>query len=319
MILSRVADSLYWLGRYLERSENVTRLLLVTEELASEMVGLDEKLARAEWEELQSILPGPELPPEAERTPQALGAAMGYALSIDPGHPHSVLVSLRKARDNARGVREALTIEVWVNLNDTYRDLERYTRRQMADPAVLRSALDDAHRGILSSVGAIAHTLTRDAGWRFLRLGETLERVYRSAVILRAKLPALLGPEGRAELPLVYTRWRSLLRCLSSLENYRRLVGARLEPHDVLQFLFLDAQTPRSLRYGIGGVKDYLERVAKPGEPSLPARIIGKLHAELAYQGPELFQTGDPVATLDHVLAEVARAHEALSATYFGT
>lgn len=319
MILSRVADSLYWLGRYLERSENVTRLLMVTEELASEMAGLDEGLARAEWEELQAILPGPELPPEATRTPQALGAAMAYALSLDPGHPHSVLSSLRKARDNARGVREALTIEVFVNLNDTYRELERYTRRQVADPVVFRSALTDAHRGILSTVGAIAHTLTRDAGWRFLRLGETLERVYRSAVILRAKLPSLLEPAAKTELPLVYTRWRSLLRSLSSLENYRKLFGARLEPHDVLQFLFLDAQTPRSLRYGVGGVKDYLERVAPPGEGSLPARIMGKLHAELAYQGPELFQEGDPVAFLDHVLGELARAHDALSASYFGT
>ena len=319
MILSRVADSLYWMGRYLERSENVTRLLTVTEELASEVVGLDEMLARAEWEELQAVLPGPELPPDAARTPQALAAAMGYALSLDPAHPHSVLSSLRRARDNARGVREALTVEVFVNLNETYRELEGYTARQIADPVVFRSALGAAHRGILSTVGAIAHTLTRDAGWRFLRLGETLERVYRSAVIMRAKLPALLRPESPAELPLVYTRWRSLLRSLSSLENYRKLFGARLEPHDVLAFLFLDAQTPRSLRYGVGGVKEYLERVAGPGEASLPARIVGKLHAELAYQGPELFHRGDPVALLDHVLGELGRAHDALSATYFGT
>jgi uncharacterized alpha-E superfamily protein len=168
-------------------------------------------------------------------------------------------------------------------------------------------------------VGAIAHTLTRDAGWRFLRLGETLERVYRSAVILRAKLPALLQPAAATELPLVYTRWRSLLRSLSSLENYRKRFGARLEPHDVLAFLFLDDQTPRSLRYGIGGVKDYLERLAAPGDGSFPARIVGKLHAELAYQDPELAQVSDPVAFLDHVLGELARAHEALSASYFGT
>jgi uncharacterized alpha-E superfamily protein len=319
MILSRVADSLYWLGRYLERSENVTRLLMVTEELASQMAGLDEALARTEWEEIQAILPGPDLPPDITRTPQSLAAALSYGLALEPAHPHSVIHALRKARDNARGVREALTIEVFVNLNDTYRELERYTRRQVADPAVFRSALTDAHRGILSTVGAIAHTLTRDAGWRFVRLGETLERVYRSAVILRVKLPALLEPAGKTELPLVYTRWRSLLRSLSSLENYRKSFGAQLEPRDVMQFLFFDGQTPRSLRYGVGGVKDYLERVAPPGGGSAPTRIVGKLHAELAYQGPELFQGGDPVAFLDHVLGELGRAHEALSAAYFGT
>jgi uncharacterized alpha-E superfamily protein len=318
MILSRVADSLYWMGRYLERSENVTRLLLVTEELASEIAGLDEELARAEWEELRQILPGPDLPPEAAHTPGALATAMAQALSIDAGHPHSILFSLRKARDNARGVREALTVEVFVNLNDTYQQLGACTRRQMADPAAFRSALTETHRGIFSTVGAIAHTLSRDAGWRFLRLGESLERVYRSALILRAKLPALLGPEAGTELPLVYTRWRSLLRSLSSLENYRKHSGARLEPREVLQFLFFDAHSPRSLRYGLGGVKEYLERVAGPGAASAPARIVGKLHAELAYQGPEVFDAGETLGVLDHLVGELGRAHEALSAGYFG-
>jgi uncharacterized alpha-E superfamily protein len=319
MILSRVADSLYWLGRYLERSENVTRLLLVTEELTTEVAGLDETLARSEWDELAAVLPGPPLPPDASRSAHGLATAMAYALAIDPGHPNSLLFSLRRARDNARGVREALTVEVFVNLNDTYHELESRTRRQIADPAVLRSALTDAHRGVLSTVGAIAHTLTRDAGWRFLRLGETLERVYRTAVILRVKLPALLGPEPKTDLALVYTRWRSLLRSLSSLENYRKTCGAHLEPTAILQFLLFDAHTPRSLRYGVGGVKDYLERVAPGGQPNLPARIMGKVHAELVYQGADLIERGETLGFLDHVLGELERAHDALSAAYFGT
>jgi len=318
MILSRVADSLYWMGRYLERAENVTRLLLVTEELTTEVAGLDESLARAEWDELGAVLPGPSLPADASRSAHALAVAMTHALSIDPAHPGSLLFCLKRARDNARGVREALTIEVFVTLNDTFHELERRTRREMADPTLLRSALTDAHRGLLSTVGAIAHTLTRDAGWRFLRLGETLERVYRTAVILRVKLPALLAPEPKTDLALVYTRWRSLLRCLSSLENYRKTFGAHLEPADMLRFLLFDRHTPRSLRYGVGGVKDYLERIAPAGEASLPDRIVGKLHAELVYQGAEIVERGEVLSFLDHVLGELGRAHDALSASYFG-
>lgn len=319
MILSRVADGLYWMGRYLERSEHVTRLLLVTEELATEVLGLDEELARVEWSDMRAIFPDGE-PPEAQpRRLAALAAASVYDLSINSGHPNSVFFSLKKARDNARTVREALTTEVFVNLNDTYRELEGYTRRQIADHATFRGALGATHRGILSTVGAIEHTLTRDAGWLFLKLGESLERVYRSAVILRVKLPALLSPEPKIDLPLFYSRWRGLLRGLSSLENYRGAFGARMEPADVLHFLLFDPNAPRSLRYGAAAVKDYLDRVSGATELSQPARIMGKLAAELSYEDRDLIRQGACLPFLDHVLGEIGRGHDALSTLYFGT
>jgi len=205
MILSRVADALYWMGRYLERAENVARLLVVTEEMASEVVGLDEDVAQAEWTELRAIFPEGEGgdPPQSLR---ALVQATLYALSIDPGHPHSILFSLKKARDNARTVREALTIEVFVTLNETFRELEAYNRRQMADPPTFRTALAGTQRGILATAGAIEQTLARDPGWLFLKLGESMERVFRTAVVLRVKLPSLVAQEPKIDLPLFHTR-----------------------------------------------------------------------------------------------------------------
>jgi uncharacterized alpha-E superfamily protein len=143
--------------------------------------------------------------------------------------------------------------------------------------------MQGTHRGILSAVGAIEHTLTRDAGWLFLKLGESLERVFRTSVILRTKLPALVATEPKIDLPLFYSQWRSLLRGLSSLENYRKVFGARLEPIDVLQFLLFDPQTPRSVRYGVTAVKEYLDRISSASRPSV--RIVGKLAAELSYHG----------------------------------
>jgi uncharacterized alpha-E superfamily protein len=105
------------MGPYLERAENVTRLLIVTEEMSSEVLGLDEDVARAEWSELRAIFPDGD-GGEAPHTLRALVQAALYALSIDPGHPHSIFFSLKKARDNARTVREALTTEVFVSLNE---------------------------------------------------------------------------------------------------------------------------------------------------------------------------------------------------------
>jgi uncharacterized alpha-E superfamily protein len=319
MILSRVADGLYWMGRYLERAENTARLLLVTEELSTEVTGLDEHLARSEWNDLQTVFPGfPEGEPPARHL-AGLAASSLLGLSVDPENRYSVFYSLKKARDNARSVREALSLEVFINLNETYRELQSQNRRHLSDPAVFRGALQSAHRGILSTVGAIEHTLTRDAGWLFLKLGESLERVFRTVVILRTKLPALVAAEPKVDLPLFYSQWRSLLRGLSCLENYRKAFGARLEPIDVLQFLLFDPQTPRSVRYGASAVKEHLDRISSESELSQPARIVGKLAAELSYQGHDLIREGQILPFLDHVLAELGRAHDALSTQYFGT
>jgi uncharacterized alpha-E superfamily protein len=319
MILSRVADGLYWMGRYLERAENATRLLLVTEEVSTEVFGLDEELARAEWRDLTEIFPGPPLPERASRHVGGLAAASLQALTLAPSHGNSVYFSLKRARDNARTVREALSVEVFVNLNETYQDLEAQAGRRLSDTPAFRSALGAAHRGILATVGAVEHTLTRDPGWLFLRLGASIERLYRAATVLRIKLPALVAPEPKVDLPLLHTRWRALLRGLSSLENFRQSYGARLEPREVRHFLLFDPHAPRSLRYGTTAVKEILDRLSAAGEPSAPARLMGRLAAELTYRGDEVVRRGEYLAFLEGVLDEVTKTHEALSSLYFGT
>ena len=326
MILSRVADALYWMGRYLERAENATRLLLVAEELSTEVLGLDEDLARAEWESLAEIFPGhapdhagdPDRPERPLRS-AALAATALAALSLSLQHPSSVHFSLKKARDNARTVREALTVEVFVNLNETYQDLEAQAKRKITDPTTFRAALSEAQRGILATVGAIESTLTRDPGWQFLKLGESLERVFRTATVLRVKLPGLIEPESKGDLPVLYTRWRGLLRGLSSLENYRQVAGARFEPLDVLHFLLFNPHAPRSLHSGVAAVKEGLARLSNGAALTPPARVVGKLAAALAYQEDEIVARGTYVPFLEHVLAEVGKTHDALSTLYFGS
>ncbi|HZI89978.1 MAG TPA: alpha-E domain-containing protein, partial [Candidatus Polarisedimenticolia bacterium] len=133
------------------------------------------------------------------------------------------------------------------------------------------------------------------------------------------KLPALLTPEPKVDLPLLHTRWRALLRGLSSLENFRQTSGARLEPLEVLHFLLFDPQAPRSLRYGTNAVKDVLDRLSAGGHPSAPARLIGRLAAELTYRSDEVIQRGEYLVFLESVLDGAAKTHEAVSTLYFGT
>ena len=315
-MLSRVADAIYWMARYLERAENITRLLLVTEDFSTETQGLDESLAQSAWKDLLAIFPSSELSrPVSTFAPLSLPYLREFFL--DGGNPYSIHYSLRKARENARAVREALTIEVFMSINESYLAVEAYDRKGLADVTRLRDALASTHKSLFSIAGAIESTFARDEGWHFLRLGESMERIYRTALVCRAKLPGLLA-EPRSDAPLYYTQWRSLLRSLSSLENYRRMYGARMEPQLIVGFLFFDPHSPRSLLAATAAVKACLGSIA--GADGSPAtRIIGRLHADLSYADAKAIGADEAPSFLDHVLDAIARAHDSLTAHYFVT
>ena len=312
-MLSRVADAVYWMGRYLERAENITRLLLVTDDFATETQGFAEDLAQAAWKDVLAILPFAELTaPVSAFAPLSLSYLQAFF--VDGRNPYSVHYSLRKARENARAVREALTVEVFTSINETFRGVEAYGERR-PDATGLRDALASTHKGLFGIVGAIENTLTRDEAWHFFKLGEALERIYRTALIMRAKLPALTGG-ARTDEPLYYTQWRSLLRSVSSLENYRRARGAGMEADLVVAFLLFDAHSPRSLRATSAAMKDCLDRIGGNGEPSPAARLAGKLYADLAYDDERAVRRAS-LAFLDRVVDAVTGMHEALTAQYF--
>ncbi len=317
-MLSRVADSLYWMGRYIERAENIARLLLVTEDFSTETHGLDEDLAQSVWKDLLAVFPAAQMTRPASPFAQP---AVPYLQTffLDGGNPYSIHFSVRKARENARSVREALTVEVFLALNEIYRSLETYETRGMPDLPAFRDALTATQKGLFTVLGAIDNTFTRDEGWRFLKLGEVLERLYRTTLILRAKLPPLLAAEPRTDMPLLHTRWRALLRTLSSLENYRRVHGAGLDPQRVIAFLLFDPGSPRSLRYGLAALKECLEAIAGPGGVTAPVRLVGRLHADLCYDDEDLMRRADFARLLDTVAAELGKTHDALAAQYFVT
>ena len=319
-MLSRVANNLYWMGRYLERAENTTRLLLVTDDLTTETGGFHSALTAGAWQELFTIFPGAELVKGRWRRPGSppLDHLLGFF--AEPFNPYGVHFSLRKGRENARAVREALSMEVFVCLNETFRQVDSYAVKDLSDLPAVRAALAATQTGLLGVVGAIEHTLSRDEGWFFLKLGEALERVFRTASVLRTKLPALLDGAPTRELTLYFTQWRSLLRALSSLENYRRRYGAALEPPSVMHFLFFDPHAPRSLRSGAGTVQNYLEFISETTELTPPARAIGKLYARLAYdEGAARIGGAGTVQFLDGILDELTTVHDAVDSQYFGT
>ena len=171
-------------------------------------------------------------------------------------------------------------------------------------------------------MGAIEHTLTRDQGWLFLKLGESLERVYRTALILRAKLPGALAaaePRGR--------RRRSTTRVAHAPAGAVarwRTTGARTAPgwsrELVVPFLLLDPHSPRSLRYGLDAVKDQLERIAGGGEPTAAVRLIGRLARRSRLSGPAGSRGAGPTPPSSSACVDImGQTHDALSTQYFVT
>jgi len=316
MMLSRVGGSLYWMGRYLERAENVTRLLAVTSDFAIEFGGLDEALAQTEWDDLVRSLPGSRVP-EIDFSPeQGLTVPYVNAMLLDDENPLSVRHSLGRARENARSIREALTQEVFANLNEAFRSLEDHSRKGIRDPAISAEVVAKTHRAILTTLGAIEHTLSRDQGWTFMKFGEALERTLRTLMILKAKLPLLRVEAGSVDLPVFYARWRCLLRSVGSLENFRRLHGAGLDPDEVLRFLLLDPHTPRSIHCGLTRVKAYLEQLPDGGR-SKAARIAGRLVAMMTYEDDRILANPDLADFCKETTHALSAIHEAVERQYF--
>lgn len=312
MMLARVADSLYWMGRYIERAENVTRLLMVASDFSVELEGLDDRLAHREWEAVLDALPG--------ASPVDCGKGRGLvvphvrSLLLDEGNPMSVFNSLARARDNARSIGEALTREVFTTLNEIHRELRDERRKGVRNPVGAHALAARTHLGILTLLGAIEHTLTRDQGWTYMKLGEAMERTQRSLLVMRVQLPVLAKIEHEIDPSLFYAGWRSLLLSLASLENYRRAHGAGLEPDTVTRFLLFDASAPRAVRCGVGRMKGYLSSLPA-GDSGVrgAARIMGKLDADVTYDEERVMALDDLGPFLNDVLARLSEAHDLIT------
>lgn len=315
-MLSRVANALYWIGRYLERAENVCRLLLVTSELSVEVEGLDDALAQSEWDELLQAVSSAQNP--RLDFSRETGLALPYFrwLFLEDANPVSVRHSLASARENARAVREALTREVFASLNECHLDLERLRRRRLRDPVAAQNEIARVHRTVLEILGSMEHTLSRDQGWTFLKLGEAMERTRRTLMVLHAKLPGLHSAAGRADLPLFNARWRSLLRSVASLENYRARHGGDLVPEQVIEFLLFEPDAPRSVLCGVNRLRTYLDRL--PGGPQVSEadRVLGRLHALLSYDGDRVMKQ-DVASTATELVGQLSIAHDAICRQYF--
>lgn len=275
-MLSRTADSLFWMGRYTERAGNLARGMQV----ALRMAGLAGSLGGGndEWRQLL-VAAGAE--PGFRGTGSAVTAEkVIHWLALDERNSSSIANCIEAARRNGRAVRTALTVDMWEALNDTWREM----RGQAANATQgdrLPGFLDWVRARTLLFNGAAADTMLRDDRWLFVHLGVMLERADNTARLLDAKHRALSG--AGAEGAVAYAEWQALLRSVSALRAYQWVYHTRLQAPLVADLLIFRPELPRSLLSCHLRVAQTLERIAEAsgGRRGAAQEIAAEMHATL--------------------------------------
>lgn len=275
-MLSRTADSLYWLGRYIERAGNNARGLQVALRMASLTRGVDQR--DGAWQALL-IASGCEpafLATGAAPTPDAV---VRY-LAADPANPSSILSCIEAARRNARAVRTALTVDMWEAVNETWSEARRTTAATFA-PDNLPAFLDWVKSRTILFNGAYADTMLRDEAWRFVRLGTMIERADNTARVLDVHHHAIAEGNGG----VAYVQWQAILRSVSALRAYQWVYHARLEPRRIAELLILRPELPRSIVACYARIEETLEGIAAShgGRRGECHRLAGEMHARLRF------------------------------------
>jgi len=302
-MLSRVADSLYWMARYIERAEHTARLIAVKLE---SMIEQSREDAIQSWLRVAAALSSEKFAKHDD------AFAITQALAFERTNPSSLLSSLRHARDNARQVREQLSTEVWENLNRLYLRLQPVTMDAIwvHQPArVFREALEDFQ----SLEGVTYSTLSHGEGWHFLDLGRHSER----AQLIGRLLDIHFAP---SHPPPSYFDWLVLLKFCTAFEPYTKLYTAALSPKKIAAFLLFDEEFPHSVRFSVHRICDALARVAPGAPPARRAgveRLAGRLRASVDYgQIGELMEDGRLAVFLASITQQSEAIHDAVYAAY---
>jgi uncharacterized alpha-E superfamily protein len=286
-MLSRTANNLYWMARYVERAENSARTLESTYRMS--LMPQDPAIVQQEWYAPLNIT-GTLFPFSGRYTSVGAQEVLHYMV-LDTDNPSSILSCFRAARENARAVRSSITSEMWEVLNHTWLELQRVNESRLAGEGVLEFFDWVKERSHLFR-GVTVGTALRDEAFRFNRLGTFIERADNTARILDVKYHVLLPRVEDVGGAVDYYQWAAVLRSVSAFESYRKVYRDVITPRKVAELMILRDDMPRSLHACMGEVYETLQALATPqAQESL--RLAGELHAELHFgRIGTIFDTG---------------------------
>lgn len=317
-MLSRIAENLYWTGRYIERAENTARLLNVNYLALMEapLVPGAKGIVTEQWAPLLTFSDNVDVFKQYFDKPDAQSVATWLALSYD--NPSSIRSSLALARENARTLRDRISTEMWEEMNRIYLSLcteapQRLDEDNLYDYCT--QAKDFSHLFF----GMAESTLTHDLGWYFIKAGRHLERADNTLRALRIRYKNYRVQKQPVAEGLEAHRGMALLKSLSAYEAFRKYYHTALEPKLIAEFLLLHAQFPRSVRYNARRLFEATNDLAKynPDATNEAKRLAGWLSSRLEYM-PEVEQIIDKEKpSIDDLIDALGTISEAISASYF--
>ncbi|MFM8330583.1 MAG: alpha-E domain-containing protein [Candidatus Methylumidiphilus sp.] len=308
-MLSRVAEHLYWMARYLERAENTARLLNVNGSLILDLP----RHARPGWASLIAITGADEL-----FYKNYASAAEGYVVKFmlaDDQNPGSILSSIRSARENARTVRDIIPREAWERINELFLKAKESLAVDLS-PKWRYEFLRETILAVQQISGILDGAMSHDAGYEFMEIGRNLERADMTTRIIDVR-SFNLSNEAEAETlkPFENILWMSVLRSLTAYQMYRRHMQASVKREAVLQFLLQDGQFPRAFSFCLGEVQSGLGRLPRSA-PVMDA--LAPLREMIAAAAPENLGQGELMLFIDELQIKLGEIHAAIGTTYFG-
>lgn len=310
-LLSRVAESVYWMARYVERAENVARFIGVNLHLQLDLVGdvVDQ------WESL--VFTSGDAAVFSKRYGEPTQANVIRFLVFDPENPNSIFSCLRAGRENARSVRETISSEMWEQINTMY------LRIQACNGTLDFASLPEFFRDLRFSShlfqGITDTTMTHNEAWHFLRLGRELERADKSSRMLDVKYFMLLPSLRDVNTPFDDIHWSAVLKSVSGFEMYRKKYG-RLSAPDIVAFLVLDAEFPRAIRFCVHKADQSLHAITgtSPGFFAFRSeQLMGQLHAELDFTTVQTILHDGLHEFLDALQAKLNTVDDNIQAEFF--
>jgi len=312
VMLSRVAESIYWMSRYVERAEAVARFIAVNLNISMDL----STSGNQQWLPLVTTTGDDKI--FFERYGEANRRNVIKFLTLDRDNPNSIISCLTIARENARSIRERISAEMWEHINHFYLMVKEAGTEDILDDVL--DFFDAVRNSGQQFVGVTDATMTHGEGWHFSQLGRFLERADKTSRILDVKFYILLPTPKHVGSPFDDLQWGALLRSASAYEMYRQRFG-RIDPTDVVEFLMLDREFPRAVLHCLTRSNESLHAISGTdieGFSNLPEQRLGQIRAEFAFTSASDIVNHGLHEFIDNFQHRLNSVGQSIGTTFFG-
>ncbi len=309
-MLSRVADTLYWMSRYLERAEHTARLLDLHLHLMLDQSAAD---PQARWDRLFASLHLSQPPADVHES-----YAITRWLTLDIYNDSSILACISAARENARHVREQISSEMWEHINRLYFEIKRHdlTPVWYDQPHELYRAVKE---GVHLFQGITDSTMSNGEGWNFIQVGRYVERASTLAQLIDTHFQHFANIPLNQTITDDFLEWVSLLKCCTAYEAYCKVYTAEIRPDRIAEYLIFNSDFPHTIRFSVDWIYQGLQSIANITESKRAKhvnRLAGKLHALLDYSSVDEILAAGLHEYLEAVQTQCGQIHNAIYSAY---